>query len=88
MRVRNEKFGHDSELHFITNHITVHDERKVLKVKYNTSFEKKIERLWFQSKTLGWSYKDFVAHLLEVLVVVRLRERANRAAASKRRIAE
>ncbi len=38
--------------------------------KLKMSIEKKIENIWLESKELGWSYNDFVAHLLEVLVVL------------------
>jgi hypothetical protein len=57
-------------------------------VKYNTSFEKKIERLWFQSNNLDWSYSDFVVRLLEVLVVLRYRDSVKRADVFKTGIAE
>jgi hypothetical protein len=38
--------------------------------KLKISIEKKIENIWLESKELGWSYNDFVSHLLEVLVVL------------------
>ncbi len=38
--------------------------------KLKLSIEKKIENIWLESKELGWSYNDFVSHLLEVLVVL------------------
>ena len=38
--------------------------------KLKMSIEKKIENIWRESKELGWSYNDFVSHLLEVLVVL------------------
>jgi len=38
--------------------------------KLKLSIEKKIENIWLESKDLGWSYNDFIAHLLEVLVVL------------------
>jgi hypothetical protein len=38
--------------------------------KLKISIEKKIENIWLESKELGWSYNDFIAHLLEVLVVL------------------
>ena len=34
------------------------------------SIEKKIENIWLESQNLGWSYNDFISHLLEVLVVL------------------
>jgi len=38
--------------------------------KLKMSIEKKVENIWLESKELGWSYNDFVSHLLEVLVVL------------------
>ena len=38
--------------------------------KLKISIEKKIENIWLESEDLGWSYNDFVSHLLEVLVVL------------------
>lgn len=38
--------------------------------KLKISIEKKIENIWLESRDLGWSYNEFVAHLLEVLVVL------------------
>ena len=38
--------------------------------KLKMSIEKKIENIWLESKDLGWSYNDFISHLLEVLVVL------------------
>ena len=38
--------------------------------KLKMSIEKKIENIWLESKELGWSYNDFISHLLEVLVVL------------------
>ena len=38
--------------------------------KIKMSIEKKIEHIWLESKEQGWSYNEFVAYLLEVLVVL------------------
>jgi hypothetical protein len=81
MRVRKEEPSNDNELHSLTTYRLVHEETKSPKSKYNVSFERKIERLWFQSNPLGWGYSDFVVHLLEVLVVLRHRDGVKRAAA-------
>jgi hypothetical protein len=43
--------------------------------KYNSRLERKVERLWKQSRSLGWSYPDFVTHLTEVLIVLRHRSK-------------
>ena len=48
--------------------------------------EKQIERLWFQSKQLGWNYNDFVVRLLEVLVVLSHRNKVKITAAHKQGI--
>jgi hypothetical protein len=41
--------------------------------KLRTSIEKKIENIWLESEELGWSYNDFVSHLLEILIVLNYR---------------
>jgi len=41
--------------------------------KLRTSIEKKIENIWLESEELGWSYNDFVSHLIEVLIVLNYR---------------
>ncbi len=38
--------------------------------KLKMSIERKIENIWLEAEQLGWSYTDFVAHLLEVLIVL------------------
>ena len=43
--------------------------------KHRTSLEKRVERTWSASRKLGWSYSGFVAEMLEVLIVLRQRER-------------
>jgi hypothetical protein len=83
MRVLNEESSNDSKLHSITTCISVALEPGSSRSKFNASFEKKIEHLWFQSKRLGWSYNDFVLHLLEVLVILQHRDSLKRAAASE-----
>jgi hypothetical protein len=83
MRVRNEESGNGRELRFVTTYISVNEENKLSMLKRNASFERKIERLWFRSKTLGWNYNDFAVHILEVLVVLRRRDNVKRAAALK-----
>ena len=88
MRMRNEESGSDRKSGLVVTYIPRYKKNKLLMAKYNTSVEKRLEGFWFRSKTLGWNYSDFVAHLLEVLVVLRHRESANHTAASKRRIAK
>jgi hypothetical protein len=41
--------------------------------KLRSAIEKKMEKLWFESQELGWSYNDFVGHALEVIVVLNCR---------------
>ncbi len=52
-------------------------EKHAIKPKFAITAEKKIERLWRNSKQLGWSYSDFVTHMLEVLIVVKQRDKIN-----------
>jgi hypothetical protein len=87
MRVRNEESGYDSKLHPVTTCISANFELSSSRSKFNASFEKKIENLWFQSRRLGWSYNDFVLHLLEVLVILQHRDSLKRPAASESGIA-
>jgi hypothetical protein len=69
----------------VCKNIPANEENKSSRAKHNTSFERRIERFWFQSKNLDWSYSEFVVHLLEVLVILAHRESAKRAAALKSR---
>ena len=41
--------------------------------KFRISIEKKIESIWLESEQLGWSYGDFVFHLMEILIVLNYR---------------
>jgi hypothetical protein len=41
--------------------------------KLKTSIEKKIENIWLESEQLGWTYSDFVSHLIEILIVLNYR---------------
>jgi hypothetical protein len=47
----------------------------VLNRKFHTSMEKKFEALQLGSKLRGWSYDDFVIHVLEVLTVLHHRNK-------------
>jgi hypothetical protein len=44
--------------------------------KYKLSLERKIEQLWLRSEKSGWDYGKFVTHLIELLIVLRHRSRA------------
>jgi hypothetical protein len=87
MRVRNNEYGNECEDNIVLAGCPVTQERNAPRPKFNASFEKKIEQLWFESDRLGWSYIDFVIHVLEVLVILRHRESVKRAAAPERRAA-
>jgi hypothetical protein len=52
--------------------------------KLSSSIEKKIERLFSQSESLGWSYHDFSIYLFEVLMVLQQRNRMKKASVCKR----
>src|SRR5712671_6909526 len=52
-------------------------EEHAIKPKFAITAEKKIERLWLDSKRLGWNYNDFVTHMLEVLIIVGQRSKVN-----------
>jgi hypothetical protein len=70
MRVRNIEQENNSEIAFnaVKSHLST--EKAGKGAKFNSSMERKIERLWLQSKPLGWNYSDFVVHVLGVLVVL------------------
>ncbi len=46
--------------------------------KSQASAEKMIERVLLDSKKAGWSYSDFAVHVLEVLAVLRHRNKVKR----------
>ena len=50
-----------------TIHLSVED---IPHRKFNSPMEKKLERIQLDSKRLGWSYNDFVVHVLEILTVL------------------
>jgi len=53
-------------------------EETELSPKNKALLERRVERLWLQSRSLGWSYSDFVNHLTAVLLVLRHRSRRAR----------
>jgi hypothetical protein len=71
MRVRN--YQGNAEINSNLAMIHLSQGRTGNRRKFNTSMEKNIERIWFDSKKLGWNYNDFVVHVLEVLVVLQQR---------------
>ena len=75
MRVRSDNCGNVSEINLANAQLSLIQEKTASRPVFKASFEKKIERLWFQSKRLGWSYNDFVTHLLEILVVLQRRDK-------------
>ncbi len=46
--------------------------------KFNSSIERKIERVWLESKVHGWNYAGFVAYALEVLTILHQRKKVHR----------
>jgi hypothetical protein len=83
MRVRSNEGSNECENNFALAQFSVVQDRITPTSKFNASFERKIERLWFQSRHLGWSYNDFAVHLLEVLVILRCRDTVRLAPAAK-----
>jgi len=45
------------------------------RTKFNISMEKKIERLWYESRQHGWSFGRFVTAILEVLTILHHRNK-------------
>jgi len=61
------------------------EEDCIAKPKFNVSIEKKIERVWGDARTQGWSFNDFAVQLIEVLAILRHRDQLkSRSAPSKR----
>ncbi len=87
MSARNYNYENYSEISSKAVQLHLSQEKTGNRSKFNTSMEKKIERLSFQSKQLGWSYSDFVVYLLEVLVVLRQRDKLKLMTAPKQGIA-
>lgn len=48
---------------------------KIIRSKYNTSLEKRIEHLWREAEHYGWSFSNFVSVVLEVLTVLHHRNK-------------
>jgi hypothetical protein len=44
--------------------------------KFNWVLERRLEQLWLRSEKIGWDYGEFVTRLIEVLIVLRQRNRA------------
>ena len=87
MRVHSYNLENNSEINSKETLLHFSQEKTGYRSKFNTSMEKKIERVWFQSKTLGWSYNDFVVHLLEVLVTLQHKQKVKQMTAPKQGIA-
>jgi hypothetical protein len=87
MRSSNEEYGNECNNNVALSSFSVNKENTTSISKFNASFERKIERLWFQSRHIGWGYNDFVVQILEVLIVLRHRDSVKLAAASKRNAA-
>ena len=87
MRVGSYKQENNSEINSKEAQLHFSQEKTGNRSKFTTSMEKKIERVWSQSKPLGWSYNDFVVHLLEVLVILQHRQKVKLMTAPKQGIA-
>jgi hypothetical protein len=85
MRVRNIEQENNSEINFNAVQSYLSTEKSGKGAKFNSSMERRIEALWSRSEELGWSYSDFVVHLLEVLVVLSHRHKVSPMIASQRR---
>jgi hypothetical protein len=46
--------------------------------RFNTTIERKTEHIWFEAKHLGWSYSKFVVRMIEVLIILQLRDMVSR----------
>jgi hypothetical protein len=86
MSVRNNESGNESANNFVIAKSSAVRKRIIPASKFNASFERKIERLWFQSSDFGWDYNDFVAHLLEVLIILRHRHTRRVVSGAKQKI--
>jgi hypothetical protein len=74
----------NSETEIEINCVRIHRTQKKMlhKSTFNTSLERNIERLYCKSERFGWSFADFSAHVLEVLIVLQHRKNVKRLAAS------
>ncbi|MBT3071208.1 hypothetical protein KKP04_10025 [Rhodomicrobium sp. Az07] len=43
--------------------------------KTRISIEKNLENMWLKSEEIGWNYQDFVSQVLEIMVVLKHRDR-------------
>jgi hypothetical protein len=53
----------------------------------NGFLERRIERVWRESRDRGWSFSEFAVYALEVLIVLNQREKAQDRIASQQRVA-
>src|SRR5258706_3541094 len=73
MRVRNSKYEITGEIISNPFQRDLAPQKTEGHPKLKASVEKKIERILFDSKKLGWSHDDFVSYLFEVLIVLQKR---------------
>ena len=76
MRVENDKTEgslHERKALFLDEDVPV--EKIQSGSKFNISMEKKIERIWHESRNLGWSFNAFSVRLLEVLIILHHRNK-------------
>jgi hypothetical protein len=86
MRVRNIEQENNRETTFNAVRSYLSAGKTGKGAKFNSSMERRIEALWLRSEKLGWNYRDFVIHLLEVLLILNHRDKVSPMIASKQRI--
>jgi hypothetical protein len=75
MRMRNDYYTGPAKVDLKNVRLSVIQGGAAARPEFNTSFEKEIEHLLFESRRLGWSYNEFVTHLMEILTVLQLRDK-------------
>ena len=83
MGVCNHKDESNSTINSVAPQHHIFQKETGARSKFNTSAERKIERLRIESNRHGWSYNDFVVRLLEVLVVLNHRNNLGPASTSQ-----
>jgi hypothetical protein len=86
MRVRDVENCNEGKKNSVIANASTASKNNISVSKFNSSFERKIERLWRQSSDAGWSFNDFAVHLLEVLVILRNRDALKLASAVSQKV--
>jgi hypothetical protein len=50
--------------------------------RFYSSVDKKIEKIWHEAESAGWSYNEFVVYMLEVIAILQYRRGKRRRASS------